>query len=58
MIECSFCKVPATSGVDTVERDEYYNVCDSDLARLVSDHSMVAVALVVQDTSCGCGCGY
>jgi hypothetical protein len=56
---CSFCELEAVSGVDTVERDEYYAVCHEDLARLVSEHSMVAVELVVYEDyweDCECGC--
>ena len=54
-IKCVFCVSGATSGVDSVERDEYYPVCAEDLARLVNDNQMIAVELV---TYYDCGyCG-
>lgn len=53
-ISCSFCDSLSVSGVDSVERDEYYSVCESDLQRLVSE-GMVQVELVTEYVCLGCG---
>lgn len=53
MTTCSFCEISAISGVDSVDRDEYYAVCASDLDRLVRE-GMVAVELVTE-YECFCG---
>jgi hypothetical protein len=45
-ITCLYCKSIATSGVDSVERDEYAPVCDADLARMIKDYDLVAVELL------------
>lgn len=59
-LNCSFCGDQAVSGVNTVELDEYYQVCELDLARLVRDFDMVAVELIPQTEGywddCECGC--
>jgi len=46
MITCLYCESIATSGVDSVERDEYAPVCDADLARMINDYQMVSVDLL------------
>jgi hypothetical protein len=54
MISCVYCESTATSGVDSVERDEYAPVCDADLARLVTDYQMVSVELLTDLHSWDC----
>lgn len=59
-LTCCFCEDLAVSGVNTIELDEYYPVCQSDLDRLVSEYSMIAVELIAQPedywADCLCGC--
>lgn len=59
-VQCPFCSAPATVAVNSVEGDNYYNVCVADQARLIADHAMVAVDVEPSslDDYCGCGCGY
>jgi len=54
-IKCVYCESVATSGVDSVERDEYYPVCDADLDRLVKDYQMMPVELVTYYDCGWCG---
>ncbi len=46
-IKCAYCKAIATSGVNTIDLDEYYPVCDADLDRLVNDYQMMPVELLM-----------
>ena len=46
MITCLYCESIATSGVDSVERNEYAPVCDADLARMINDYDLIAVELL------------
>jgi hypothetical protein len=45
-ITCLYCDTIATSGVDSVERNEYAPVCDADLARMINDYDLIAVELL------------
>lgn len=47
MITCTYCDSVATSGVNTIDLDEYYPVCDSDLERLVNNYQMMPVELLM-----------
>ena len=53
-ITCLYCDTIATSGVDSVERDEYAPVCDADLARMINDYQMVSVELLTDTHSWDC----
>jgi hypothetical protein len=59
-VQCPFCDTLASVAVNSVEGNEYYNVCIADQARLIADHAMVAVDVEPSslDDYCGCGCGY
>lgn len=60
-LECIYCPAPATSGVDSIDRKEYAQVCDYDLARIIRDFDdMIQVPLIAQPEyyweDCECGC--
>lgn len=54
-LTCAYCDSVAVSGVDSVERDEYYPVCEKDLDRLVNDFKMISVELVTDYECVYCG---
>ena len=55
MITCTYCDSVATSGVNTIDLDEYAPVCDADLDRLVNDYQMMPVELVTYYDCGWCG---
>lgn len=54
-INCVYCVSVATSGVDSVERDEYSPVCDEGLTLMINEYQMIPVELVTYYDCENCG---